>query len=49
MTKEEKIQQIADLLAISGNTTKLVRFFVMQALPSIDESKLDQILAILTE
>lgn len=49
MTKEEKIDLIVSLINQSGNTTKLVRYFVMQALPSIDESKLDEILAVLNE
>lgn len=50
MTKEEKIQQMTDLINITGNTTKLIRTILISAatnLPEGDEDKIDQIIAIL--
>lgn len=47
MTQEEKIAHISTLLLVSGNTTKMVRFFVLQALPNLPEEKLDQIISVL--
>lgn len=49
MDKQEKIQRVAELLNISGNTSKLVRFILLQNLINIDESKLDEIISILEE
>lgn len=50
MTKEEKIQQLTDLINITGNTTKLIRFMLIQAaqnLPEGEEDKIDQVISIL--
>ena len=50
MTREEKVQKLTDLINITGNTTKLIRFILVQAaqnLPAEDESKIDEIIAIL--
>ena len=50
MTREEKIQQMSDLLNITGNTTKLIRFLLVQAangLPPEEDDKIEAIIAIL--
>ena len=47
MTKQEKIDQINELLPLTGNTTKLVRYFLLQALDNVPEDKIDEILAVL--
>jgi hypothetical protein len=50
MTREEKIEQLTNLINISGNTTKLIRFILIQAatnLPAEEEGKIDDVIAIL--
>lgn len=47
MTREEKLSQVEALLNQTGNTTKIVRYLIMQALHSLDEAKVDEILAVL--
>lgn len=47
MTIEEKIAHINELLTISGNVAKLMRAVLAQSLPSLQEGKLDEIIALL--
>lgn len=49
MTREEKIQLVTELLNTPENTTKLVKSFIIIALPNVEETKLDLILSILEE
>lgn len=47
MTIEEKQTHIMDLLLIQGNTAKLVRALVAEALACLPEDRLDHIISIL--
>lgn len=48
MTKEEKIQLLTDLINTPGNTTKLIRFTVLECVKTLeDETQLDKIISIL--
>jgi len=48
MTKQEKLNQLSDLLEIPGNTTKIIRHFLLAALTQLeDDEKLDAMIAML--
>lgn len=49
MTREEKETLIAQLLAVSGNTTKIIRKNLIESLPTVPEELLDKMLEILEE
>lgn len=49
MTKQEKEQEIINLLAQPDNITKLIRKNLIDGLPSLPEDVIDLILAILQE
>jgi hypothetical protein len=49
MTKQEKLDQLSTLLEIPGNTTRVIRHFLLAALGNIeDDTKLDAIIALLS-
>lgn len=48
MTREEKIQYITSLLALDANAIKLIVKTVLENIPNVPESKLDDIITKLT-
>lgn len=50
MNKEEKITLLTDLINVPGNTTKLVKALLLQAVINMeDEAQLDNVISILQE